>query len=138
MTAVAALRPRRGRIMAIAVALVGLVIFGLVAALFPDWTPGDRLAMFGFGVLLALLMWRYASIRCDILDEGLRVRNLVLTTLVPWSDIEDVVFPEGDPWPKLLLADHEDLAVMAVQRSDGAFGQDQARRLARIIAEHRR
>ena len=137
MTPEVVFRPRRGRIMALTVAGVALVIFGLVAGLMPGLSPGDRVAIFGLGVVMALLMWRYASLRCDVLEDGLRVRNLILTTRVRWHEVEDFVFPEGDAWPKLLLADHDDLAIMAIQRSDGPFGQEQAHQLAEVITAHR-
>lgn len=130
-------RPRRGRVVSSVVALAGLVVFGLVAGLIPGWSLGDRLAVFGMGVALALVMWRYASLRCDVLDEGLVVRNLMRTTRVHWAEIEAFTFPDGDPWPKVLLGDHDDLGVMAIQRSDGEFGQQEAVRLAGLIGRGR-
>ena len=122
--------------MAISVAVAALCVFGLVALFVPGWAVGDRVMAFGLGVLVAALMWRYASIQVAATDSGLVVRNLLLTTTVPWDQIVDLEFPEGDPWPHLLLANHDSLAVMAVQRSDGKQGQDQARRLGELIGEH--
>ncbi len=122
--------------MATGVAIAALVIFGLVAGFFPGWSPGDRLALFGLGALVAGLMWRYASIRVDVTADGLVVRNLILTTPVPWDNIVDFEFHDGDAWPHLVLADHDTLAVMAIQRSDGAVGRENAVRLAELLEPH--
>lgn len=122
--------------MATGVAIAALVIFGMVAGFFPGWSPGDRMALFGLGVLMAGLMWRYASIRVDVSDTGLVVRNLILTTSLRWDEIVDFEFHEGDAWPHLVLADHDTLAVMAIQRSDGAVGRENSVRLAELLAPH--
>jgi hypothetical protein len=71
------------------------------------------------------------------LPHGLKVRNLFLSRIVPWDDIEDVTFPEGDAWAKLDLADGDDLAVMAIQRADGESARVEADRLARVVLSHR-
>lgn len=125
--------PVRGRRMATGVAVLALLIFAMVAVVANAWQPGDRMVLFGFGVLIALLMWRYASIRAVVTDHGLRVRNLVLTREVEWDQVEAIRFADGDPWPYLQMGDGDDLAIMAIQRSDGARSRDEAQRLIDLI-----
>jgi hypothetical protein len=45
-----------------------------------------------------------------------------------------VRFGDGDPWVMLDLRDGDVLAVMAIQRADGAYAQAEARRLATLVA----
>ena len=86
---------------------------------------------------MAAFLTRYAVISAVPLPHGLKVRNLFLSRIVPWDDIEDVTFPEGDAWAKLDLADGDDLAVMAIQRADGESARVEADRLARLVLSHR-
>src|SRR4051812_50215822 len=62
----AVMRPRRGRAMAIGAGVASLVLFGAVAVLvdragIEGWGLVDSLLMFGVGVLIALMMWRFAA-----------------------------------------------------------------------------
>ena len=41
---------------------------------------------------------------------------------------------DGDPWVMLDLSDGDVLAVMAIQRADGAYAVAEARRLATLVA----
>lgn len=139
----AVLRPRRGRAVAIGFGVAALVLFGLVAVLVSragvqGWGLTDSLLMFGFGVLIALMMWRFASLRAVPSRAGLEVRNVLLTRRISWDDIERVRFSGGDPWVLLDLTDGDQLAVMAVQRADGPFGQAEASRLAALVEAGRR
>jgi hypothetical protein len=134
-------RPRRGRALPLAVAVVTLVVCVVVAVAMGGtglWRLGDQLALVGLGVALAAFLLRYASIRAVPDVEGLTVRNLVVTRRVRWGEIVEVRFPDGAPWVSIELDDTDELAVMAIQRADGALARAEAQRLARLVAEHRR
>ncbi len=136
-------RPRRGRFMALAMAAASVVVFVGVAVLMPEaaaggsWALVDRLLLSGFGVLMAAGLWRYAAIRAVPGPDGITVHNLVAVRTIPWADIDAVRFPDGDPWVSLDLVDTDIVAVMAVQRADGEYGQQEAQRLATLVVLRR-
>jgi CTP:molybdopterin cytidylyltransferase MocA len=134
----ATFRPRRGRRVAWAFAVGSLAVFGLLALLLPatryqGWSVGDSLLLAGFGVLVALAMWRFARMRAVPSRSGLVVRNVLLTREVAWAEVAGVRFAGGDAWAWLDLDDGDQLAVMAIQRSDGAFARTEAARLAALV-----
>lgn len=137
--AFAPFRPRRGRGVAIGIAVASLLIFGVLAILLPSkaggaiWGPLDQVMFFGIGILIALLAWRYAAISAIPTREGLVVRNIVLTRTLEWTQIVGVQFGGGQPWVQLDLDDLDVLAVMAIQKADGAFGMHEASRLAALV-----
>lgn len=90
------------------------------------------------GLLIVAFCWRQATVRAEPRPEGLRVRNLATSRTVPWAQIVSVRFGEGRPWVQLDLADGDTLAVMGVQRSDGARAVAEARRLATLVASRSR
>jgi MFS family permease len=138
-TAFAPFRPRRGRRVALASALVSVLTFGIIAVFLPDpahggnWQVGDKIFFAGVGLAIALMLWRFAAIRAVPTRAGLRVRNLMLTRTVEWGEIVDLRFSGGDPWVVVELDDTDTLAVMAIQKSDGDFGRAEARRLAALV-----
>ncbi|GAB3674938.1 PH domain-containing protein [Angustibacter aerolatus] len=132
----AVLRPRRGRAVAIGIAVASLVVFGGLALVLPatgDWSAVDSALLAGFGLLLVAMMWRFATLRADPSPSGLVVRNVLVTTTVRWAQIERVRFGGGDPWVLLDLDDGVELAVMAVQKADGEHGRREAGRLAALV-----
>ena len=137
--AFAPFRPRRGRTVAIAAAVLSVVIFGVVAVFLPgpaqagNWRVGDRVFFAGLGVAMAYLLWRYASIRATPTRETLTVRNLFTTRAVSWQSVVDVRFAGGDPWVSLELDDTDLLAVMAIQKADSTFALSEARRLVALV-----
>lgn len=137
--AFAPFRPRRGRVVALAVVWGSLILFGVLAVLLPNvagqavWGVADRVMFFAIGVAIALLAWRYASIRAVPSREGLVVRNLIVTRRLEWTQIVSVSFGGGAPWVSIDLDDLDTVAVMAIQRSDGAFAEREASRLAALI-----
>ena len=137
--AFATFRPRRGRAVSGVFAALTVVVFGLIAVLLPgseaggQWRVGDRLFFLGVGLAIAGLLWRYATIRAVPTREGLTVRNLFTTRTIGWRSVVDVRFAGGDPWVTLELEDTDTLAVMAVQKADGAFGRAEASRLAALV-----
>jgi peptidoglycan/LPS O-acetylase OafA/YrhL len=139
-----ALRPfrsRRGRLVATVMGVLSLVVFAVVAVLLPansgltTWQPADRLLVLLIGVFIALVCWRYATIRAVPTLDGLVVRNLVVTRTVSWAEVIDVEFGGGAPWVTLELDDTDTLAVMAIQRADGATAMSEAQRLAGLVRD---
>jgi hypothetical protein len=132
-------RPRRGRVLPLAMAAVAVVVCTVVAlgmGAAGEWAVGDQLALVGLGLGIAAFLGRYASIRAVPDGTGLTVRNLMLTRRVTWDEVLEVRFPDGAPWVTLELDDTDELAVMAIQRADGRLARDEALRLARIVERH--
>ncbi|MGV1008865.1 MAG: PH domain-containing protein [Dermatophilaceae bacterium] len=134
----AVFRPRRGRIVAIVLAVAAIAVFGFVAVFIADtaavqWGAADRLFLGSLGWLLAAVFWRYATIRAVPSREGLLVRNLFTTRRLVWPQVLSVQFGHGMPWPTLELDDFDTIAVMAIQRSDGKRSEAEASRLAALV-----
>ena len=136
----AVFRPRQGRRVATAMAVLSVVIFTGVALLMPRGDPGhggwgasDRALLIGCGLLLAAGLWRFASIRAVPSKGGLVIRNLITTRTIEWAQIVRVQFGGGAPWVSMDLADTDTVAVMAIQRADGAFGRAEAARLSALV-----
>jgi hypothetical protein len=133
-------RPRQGRRVAMTMSVLSVVIFTGVALLMPrgdpslgGWGASDRALLIGTGLLLAAGLWRFASIRAVPSTRGLVIRNLVTTRNLEWAQIVRVQFGGGAPWVSVDLADTDTVAVMAIQRADGAFGQSEAARLSALV-----
>lgn len=139
----AVFRPRRGRRVALAMSVLSVVVFTGVSLLMPSaevsaggWSVLDRLLMISCGLVAATALWRFASIRAVPSTTALVVRNLVTTRTFDWAEIVRVQFGGGPPWVSLDLDDTETVAVMAIQRADGAFGQAEAGRLSALVQVH--
>jgi hypothetical protein len=124
---------------------LSLVIFTGVALSMPwvdpklgGWGALDRLVMFFCGLAFAAALWRFASIRAIPSTQGLVIRNLVTTRTVEWTQIIRVQFGGGAPWVSVDLDDTDVVAVMAIQKADGAFGQAEASRLSALVQVHSR
>jgi MFS family permease len=137
--AFATFRPRRGRAVSAVFAVLSVLLFGVIAVLLPglgaggQWRVGDRLFFAGVGLSIAALLWRYATIRATPTRDTLTIRNLFTTRTVSWQSVVDLRFGGGDPWVTIELDDTDTVAVMAVQKADGAFGRAEASRLAALI-----
>lgn len=135
-------RSRRGRIMATVMAVLSVVLFTVLALLVAGvddggWVVADRVMMAVLGVGLALVLWRWAAIKAVPDESGLTVQNLIERRRIAWDEIDDVTFDEGDPWASLHLKDTDTIAVMAIQRSDGASSRAEAQRLADLVGASR-
>lgn len=136
-------RPRAARWVSTVVAGIYVVVLLGMAFVVPSYATVTVawLDRFGFALVAAGGAWlllRHAGVRADPDPEGLTVRNLVTTRAVTWPEVVSVRFGQGHPWVQLDLANGETLAVMGVQRSDGAFAVAEARRLATLVARHSR
>ena len=137
--AFAPFHPRRGRTVAYAFAAATLVVFGVIAVVLPGpeqggtWRAGDRVFFAAVGVAIAVLLWRFASIRALPTRESLTVRNLFTTRVISWRSVVDVRFGGGDPWVTIELDDTDTIAVMAIQKADAEVARSEASRLAALV-----
>ena len=137
--AFAVFRPRRGRQVAYGFAALTLVLFAVIAVLLPgpaeggNWRTGDKIFFAAVGVSIALMLWRFASIRAVPTRDGITVRNLLTTRTLSWREVLDVRFSGGDPWVTLSLSDTDTLAVMAIQKADADYARAEAGRLAALV-----
>ncbi|MHB8273846.1 MAG: PH domain-containing protein [Dermatophilaceae bacterium] len=102
------------------------------------WGFLDRLFLMLCGVAVAAFLWRYASIRAVPSPQGLVIRNLITTRKLEWAQIVRVQFGGGSPWVSLDLDDTDTVAVMAIQKADGALGRAAAGRLSALVQVHGR
>lgn len=134
----AAFVPQRGRQVAVGFGIASVLLFAILAVVVPTtgmrgWGLLDSLLLFGFGVLIALAMWRFASLRATASPSGIVVRNVLLTRTLTWAQVASVRFSGGDPWVVLDLRDGGQLAVMAIQKTDGPRARAAAQRLVALV-----
>ncbi|MBV8540760.1 MAG: PH domain-containing protein [Pseudonocardiales bacterium] len=141
-TAVFEARPRKARRISIAAAVLLVAVFAVVAALLRRTPTGvyfrlsDQVAMMLLGLLLAGVALLFVRPRVRAGAEGVEVRNLLGTRMVPWELVLRVSFPDGAPWARLELPDDEYIAVMAIQSADGRHAVQDIRALRAVRAEH--
>ena len=120
-------------------ASLSVVIFTGFAVLAPtpaeggSFAAGDRIMMVALGLAIAAFLWRYTAIKAVPDEDGIAVRNLILSRRVEWDEVEAVRFHGGAAWPVLALHDGDEVAVMAVQKADGGSASSEATRLASIL-----
>ncbi|MDO5711818.1 MAG: PH domain-containing protein [Micrococcales bacterium] len=131
-------RPRWGVRVPRVLSVIVLLSCGYAAATIPgaQWTLLDRAFFFAVGAGISWLLFRYSRIEALPSQTGLTVRNLLLTRRLPWEQIVRMQFSGGAPWVSLDLSDTDTVAVMAIQKADGAHGREAAARLAALIEYH--
>lgn len=133
----AVFKPRWGTRVPATLAVVVFVFFTFAALTFPgEWTPLDRAFFFVLGCGIAGLLLRYSLIEARPDERGVVVRNLFTTRRLEWAQIVRMQFGGGAPWVSLDLADTDTVAVMAIQKADGAHGRAHAARLSALIDYH--
>lgn len=143
MSARLVVRPRKLTIVCWVLA-VGVVLAFVAVAVALGRTEGDagfrlpdQVAMVGLGVLMAgaVLLFTRARVVAD--DTGVRVRNGLGETALPWQVVAGVRFDDGEPWATLDLQDDDTVALLAVQANDGARAVDAVVELRRLLRASR-
>ena len=116
----------------------GAISLPQVDPLFGGWGVPDRLLLVGCGAAVSSLLWRYATIRAVPSTQALVIRNLLTTRTLEWAQIVRVQFGGGAPWVSVDLDDTDTVAVMAIQKADGALGRAEAARLSALVQVHSR
>ena len=127
-------RPVRGRRTALGFAAAQAVVLIVLAVVVPGGTPVDRVGFLAVAAGVGWVLLRFGLLRAQPSPDGLVVQNLVRREELRWEQVVAVRFGDGDPWVMLDLSDGDVLAVMAIQRADGAYAQAEARRLATLVA----
>ena len=135
-------RPRLGRAVPYALAVVVVVGFVLVAETLTSEGRGgarwiDRALLVGFGLAASYVLHRLASVRIEADVDGLTVVNIFRRRRLEWAEVLGVRLSSGDPWVALDLADGTTMAAMGIQGADGARGLADARALAAAVAARR-
>jgi hypothetical protein len=86
----------------------GVVAFG----------PVDQVAIGGLGLVLGAGILFLGRSRVDADATGIRWRNVVLQHELPWSAVRAVAFDRKSSWASLVLRNHDEVAVFAVQAVD--------------------
>lgn len=143
MSAALVVRPRTLTIVCRILA-VGVVLSFVAVAVALGRTEGDagfrladQVAMVGLGGLLAgaVLLLTRARVVADA--TGVRVRNALGETALPWQVVAAVRFDDGEPWATLDLQDDDTVALLAVQANDGERAVDAVLALRRLLRESR-
>ncbi len=135
-------RPHKARRVAVAAAVLLVVVFTVIGVLLRRTDTGvyfrvsDQVAMVLLGLLLAGAALLFARPRVRAGADGVEVRNLLSSRMLPWELVLRVSFPEGAPWARLELPDDEYIAVMAIQATDGQHAVQAIRALRAVHADH--
>ncbi len=97
----------------------------------------DSIAMVGLGLLLAGAVLLLTRARVEADAGGIRVRNLVSETVLPWGVVAAVRMDDSSPWASLDLQDDDTVALFAVQANDGERAVQAVRQLRALLRASR-
>jgi hypothetical protein len=119
------LRPHRLTRICWASALLVVAVFALVGWGLTrsegdaGFGTADAVAMTGLGVVLGAAALSFTRARVVAGADGVRVRNVLGETGVPWQVVRSVRFDPGASWASLELQDDDTIPLLAVQANDG-------------------
>lgn len=140
--------PRGPRYAAVGFSLV-LVVGSVLAAiaLGPDarsrFTAFQVITLVVFLVVMVVFMCALGFSTVRVLPTGLWFRNGLRTHELPWSDVGEILFRAGAPWPLVVLrgasaeGDHETMMLMGIQGSDKDYARAQYDALRAAVAAAR-
>jgi hypothetical protein len=122
-------RPRRTQIVAYTMAVVMVAGSIVLAFVLPHmFGAADRAGLVVFGCLVAFILHLLGRCRVSADDDGVTVVNALRTRRYEWPELIGVTLTEGEPWPKLDLADGDSVGAMGIQGSE-------KRRAGRAVAQ---
>jgi Bacterial PH domain len=136
--------PHRLRIICAITAGVVLAVLVVVAVLLKHSSTGvvsfhtsDQVAMIVLGLILGGGILALGRPRVDADLSGVRVRNILATHRLGWDMVRAVRFERSSQWATLLLANGDELAVLAVQASDRERALEAVEGLRALVAATR-
>ncbi|KAA9379876.1 PH domain-containing protein [Microbispora cellulosiformans] len=129
-------RPRSTTIIAYGLAAVMVVGAIVLAVGLPEqFKLADRLGMVGFGLLVAFVLHLLGRLRVRADEQGITVVNPLRVHHFEWAEVLDVTMVEGDPWPKLDLANGLSLGAMGIQSTERERSRRAVAQLTALIRE---
>lgn len=136
--------PRRMRL--ICAVIAGMVVAFMVGAGLVlkhssvgvvSFHTSDQVAIILIGLILGAGILALSRPRVDADLAGVRVRNILATHSLTWDMVRSVRFERSSAWATLLLTSGEELAVLAVQASDGEHAVAAVEGLRALVAATR-
>jgi hypothetical protein len=136
--------PRRMRLICAVTAGVVVVAMVVVGVLLTSSSTGvvsfhtsDQVAMIVLGLVLGAGILALGRPRIDADAAGVRVRNILGSHQLGWDLIRSVCFDRSSAWATLLLANGDELAVLAVQAADKERAVAAVEGLRELLATYR-
>ena len=133
--------PRRLRLICALAAAAIVLVMSVVAVLLKSSTTGvvafrtaDQVAMVVLGLAMAGGVLLLGRPRVDADLDGIRVRNVLGRYELPWTLVRAVRFDRHSPWASLLLANGDELSLLAVQAADKGRAVDAVEGLRALLA----
>ncbi|MFC4535320.1 PH domain-containing protein [Sphaerisporangium dianthi] len=127
-------RPRRAMVLAYGIATVMVLGSIVLAVLLPHpFQLPDKIGVVAFGCLVAFILHLLGRLRVEADDCGVTVVNAVRTHRYEWPEVLGVTMPEGEPWPKLDLADGSSVGAMGIQGAEKARSRKAVAELRALI-----
>jgi hypothetical protein len=130
-------RPRWAPIVAYGLAVV--MVVGMAALAFtlpPEYGTGDRAGIVIFGLLVAAVLHLLGRLRVEADERGITVVNPLRVHRFEWPQVIDVTMAEGDPWPRLDLADGSTVGAMGIQSAERRRAERAVAELSALIRAH--
>ena len=144
MSGLLVVRPRRLTRVCVGLAVFVVAMFTVVAVALGRAQDGDaafrladQISMVGLGVLVALALLAFTRARVEADADGIRIRNVVGETVLPWQVVRSVRLDEGSPWASLDLHDDDTVSLLAVQANDGEQAVQAVLALRALLAASR-
>lgn len=105
-----------------------VLFFAIALTLPPEVRAGFTALQTGTLVLFLLfadaVFWGIGRSRVVADDDGLHVRNGFRTHHLAWTDILDVAYAQGAPWPSVATRDDRRIMMLGIPSSDGPKARD--------------
>ncbi|MFC6084969.1 PH domain-containing protein [Sphaerisporangium aureirubrum] len=127
-------RPRRARVLAYGFASImvaGAII--LAVLLPPPFGLPDKIGVALFGCLIAYILHLLGRLRVEADTKGVTVVNAIRTHRYEWPEVLDVTLPEGEPWPRIDLADGSSVGAMGIQGTEKSRSRQAVTELRTLI-----
>ncbi|GII76812.1 membrane protein [Sphaerisporangium rufum] len=130
-------RPRRARMLAYGFATVmvaGAIVLAVVLP--PPFRLPDKIGVVLFGCLVAFVLHLLGRLRVEADERGVTVVNALRVHRYTWPEVLGVSLPEGEPWPRLDLADGSSVGAMGIQGTEKSRSRQAVTELRSLIRAH--
>jgi hypothetical protein len=127
-------RPRRARVIAYGFAAVMVAGAVVLAVLLPaPFGLPDKVGVVVVGCVIAGILHLLGRLRVEADDQGVTVVNAVRVHRYEWPELLSVSLPEGEPWPRIDLADGSSVGAMGIQGTEKARSRQAVAELRSLI-----